>query len=409
MNRFQFTARNPDGQHVTGEIFAADSDTATRRLQGAGVYVTSIVSLGPVRRLPSPHRVSLSAQERLFLLKSMAMFLESGIPIQSALLRLKMSTSNASLRLALDRIQNAIDDGATLTQAIQMGRIFPPSWAAVLMTSEKHGDFVRPLQMLRQLASETDRFKRQLLGLFIMPALLLALVTFWLWLFLVRVVPSLSLLIEQIGGPPSLSLTMRLAAQEILVTIQIGFCLFGAGFLLSRWTRRADREMGILQSWVPLWFPVVGSLTAQLHLIFIASGLHLQLEAGIPAVQAVETLSRSISHRTIRQDLLRAARELKRGAPIPEALGYIRIIPHMGRALFSVGNLTGKLPELLEFIVRETKADLMERIKRLAVWIRTFVTLVSGVLVGLLVILFFKLLFSSLSGFGQAFYSRPAL
>ena len=409
MIRFQFTARNPDGQHVTGEVLAVDSDTATRRLQGAGVYVTSIVSLGPVRRLPPLHRVSLSTQERLFLLESLAMFLESGIPIQSALLRLRMRTPNASLQLALDRIQKAIDDGATFTQAIQMGRIFPPSWAAVLRTSEKHGDFVRPLQMLHQLTVEANRFKREVLGLFVMPAILLILVTLWLWIFLVRVVPSLSFLIEQIGGPRSLSPTMKLAAQEILMTIQIGFCVFGAGFLLSRWTRRADREMGILQSWVPLWFPVVGSLTTQLHLIFIASGLQLQLEAGVPVVQAVETLSRSISHRTIRQDLLRAARELKKGTPIPEALGYIRIIPPMGRALFSVGNLTGKLPELLEFIVRETKADLMEHIRRLVIWIRTFVTLVSGVLVGLLVILFFKLLFSGLSDFGQAFYSRPAL
>ena len=409
MTRFQFTARNPDGQHLTGEILAADSDTATRRLQGAGMYVTSIVSLGPASQLPSQHRVFLSTQERLFLLGSLAMFLESGIPIQSALLRLKMQTSNASLRLALDRIQRAVDDGATFPQAIQIGRIFPPSWAAVLRTSEKHGDFVRPLQMLHQLMVEASRFKREMLNLFMVPAILLILVTLWLWLFLVRVAPSLDLLIGQIGGSRQVSLVMKLAAQGMLSVIQIGFCIFGAGFLLSRWTRRADREMGILQSWIPLWFPVIGPLTTQLYLIFIASGLRMQLEAGIPMVQAVETLSRSIGHRTIRQDLLRAAGELKKGAPIPEALGAIRIIPPMGMALFSVGNLTGKLPELLEFIVRETKADLMERSKRLAIWIRTFVTLLSGFFVGLLVILFFKLLFSSFSDFGTAFYSRPSL
>lgn len=409
MIRFQFTARGSDGQQVTGEIIAPDQDAAARRLQGAGVYVTSLSALKPVRHLPAQRRVSLSPQEHLLLLESLAMFLEAGVPVQSALLRLRMKSPNPSLRLALDRIQKAIDGGASFTEAVRTGRILPPSWVAVLAVAERRGDFAPALRMLHHLAVEADRFKRQMQGLFVMPAFLLALITLWLWLFVARVIPSLSILLGQAGGPPPVFPLIKVAAEQTLLFFQLGICVFGTGWLLSRWTRRADREMGLFQSWLPLWVPMAGPLVAQLHLIVIASGLKLQLEAGVPMVQALETLSRSVIHRPIRQDLVRAMQELQRGTPVPQAFSFIRVIPPMGRAFFSVGEISGKIPELLEFIVRETQAELMERLRRLVIFARSFLSLVSALLVGFLVILFFRLLFSGMADFGQGFSSRPSL
>lgn len=376
-------------------------EEAAARLQEAGVYVTKLVPLRFEAQEGHP-QVFASESDRLFLLESWPMFLEAGLSMQSALLRLSLRSRSISLGRAIDRLQEAIDEGVPFIQALRASRIFPPSWVAVLSVGEKNGNYVDPLKMLRRYLEESRRFKNQVISMMIMPAILMALIGVWFWLFLVRVIPSLFLLVSQGGSaPPTLMLWIVSVAHGVQVVFPwlfLGVCtLVAANFF----ARRADRETGILQSWIPTWTPMVGSLIAKVQLIVIASGLQLQLEAGIPLVSAIETLRYGITNRQVRRDLIRAHRKLLEGLPVPEAMAEIRVIPPDGQALIAAGEASGKIPQMMEALTRETQSVLIEEVKRLVVFIRSFVIVASGILVGLLLVVFFGILFQSLAAFSS--------
>ena len=124
--RFKYTARGIDGRLMRGEIGAANEEDATKRLQDSGIYVISLSPLRFWRPQLRPERISVPAQERIFLLQSWAMLLESGLSLQSSLMRLRARVRTASLIGVIDQIQQHIDGGLTLSEALRNAQIFPP-------------------------------------------------------------------------------------------------------------------------------------------------------------------------------------------------------------------------------------------------------------------------------------------
>lgn len=409
--RFRYTALGVDGRKISGELTAASAEEATGLLQEAGVYVTSVTLLKWRRFFwfLKPGPVVVPEGERIFFLECWAMLLEAGISMQSALLRLRMSSRLSSLARVIDRIQRAIDEGITLTEALKNSRLFPPSWMAVLKVGEERGDFVHALQTLHRYASDARGVKRELLSMLIMPSILLAVVVVWVALFTVKVLPSIGILMAQTGHPaPDLLATQgtHLLVAGTLWTVLV----LGILFLFTQLQNRSDQEMGTFQTWVPPSFPLLGPLVAEMHLNTIATGLQLQMEAGIPLVGAMENLSVGISHPTIRRELLQAYQKLREGIPVPEALAQLQVIPPSGLALLAAGDASGKLPDMLGVLAREAREDLKERVKRLMVILRTTVVIATGLLVGILVVLFFGMLYSGITSLPQeVFRANPVV
>ena len=407
LKRFNYTARSLDGRRISGQINAFSREAATDLLQEAGVYVISVVP-SRVARHPYLRRIYIPETERIFFLECWAMLLEAGLSMQTALLRLKMNTRLPSLAYAIDRMQQAIDEGAPVTEALKISRLFPPSWIAVLSAGEQVGDFVDPLKKLHRHAVEFRRLKRRLYSMLLMPSVLVVLVGVWLYLFISRVIPSLSLLVSSAGASSKL---LELFATTPVPTIAAIAWVFVALLLfvaLYRLETPADQEMGMLLSWIPPAFPLIGSLISRMHLVVIAKGLQLQVEAGIPLTKAIESIGHGVGNPAVRGDLLQAYRKLQEGIPVPEALNHIRVIPEMGKALIVAGDASGKLPEMLDFLARETQSILVEQVKRMTILLRTFVILITGVLVGLLVVAFFYILYSSISSLAQSLGSSSS-
>lgn len=399
IRRFRYAARSIDGRRMEGEVLGTDMEEATRRLQEAGVYVITISSIQKGAGPLFPYRISLSEQDRIFLLESWAMFLEAGLPMQSALLRVRLRTDTPSVARAIDQIQEAIDNGATLSEALQVGRLFPPSWVSVLSVAETHGDFVQPIRMLQHRAEQMRHFKQELFSIFIMPAILLGLVGVWFWIFVVKVIPALALFMEQVGGSPFIPQLLMFGVTTVQWGTQFLAVLGGIIFLVTWFARRADREMGLLQAWVPPSIPVIGTIISYMNLIILSVGLQLQLEAGIALPKAIESLSHGVPSQFIRRQLLQVYRRLQEGIPVPEAIVHLRVIPPMGRALLVTGYASGKMPEMLDFLAREAQASLLEYVKRLTVMIRSFVVLATGFLVGMLLVAFFGMLYANMDLF----------
>ncbi len=396
MQRFRYTARNIDGRNTTGEVVAFSREEAASRLQEAGVYVTSVVPIREGRRFFRQGPGSIPLEEMLVFLESWAMFLEAGLSMQSALLRLRVKTRIPAMARAVEEMQAAIDRGASVTEALKESRLLPASWVPVVEIGEKKGDFVEPLKTLYRYSMEFRRFKHQLLTEMIMPFILMGVMALWFWLLFNRILPSFMLLMASVGGALEVPTLLVLVSKVFVGCIRwVAPAAIALLLILFFWLRRLNQEMGLSQMWLPTWTPIVGSIIAQMQLIIVASGLQLQMEAGISFLNAIESLSRSVRSRAMRRDLLQVYGKLREGVSIPESIIGMEVIPPTGQALLVAGYHSGKMPEMLAHLVKETELVLLEEVKRLAVLIRSAVIITAGITVGIFVIAFFMLLFSA--------------
>ncbi|MBI3318669.1 MAG: type II secretion system F family protein [Candidatus Omnitrophica bacterium] len=407
LRQFRYNALTEDGRRMSGEIAAASEEEAASLLQETGVYVTRLKAGHPARSGYPVGIVPLSEQETIFLLKSWMMFLESGIPLQSSLLRLRMKVRNPSLARGLERAQRAIDGGSTLGEALQESRLFPSSWISTIEVGSERGELLAPLSLLYDQAMESRRFREEMVSILLMPSVLLGLVLGWLWLFFAMVVPSLNSFLSQMGGPLQAE-AMMASLTGLLV---LGVCwilpLFCVTLLFLKGGDLRGREF-VLWGWIPPWLPVVGPLSTQSQLAVLTWALNLQVSGGVSLIKAIRTAGSSMPGMTGTQ-LLEVSGMLDTGAPVSAALESFPMISAEERSLILAGVVSGKLEEVLDRISRDAKEELLERVKRLTLLIRSFVVITTCILMGLVAFTFFGMITTSLSSFPDAVVSGRAV
>ncbi len=385
---FHYAARDTRGVKIAGGVIARNIEAALVALQETGICVTSIEpALTDWLGVGRSGRVVLSAQEKSLLMESWSRLLNAGFSMDAVLSNLQNSTSNPSVRRALHDTQRLIRDGMTLGEAVEASGLLPPSWAAVLAAGEKRGDFVGPLEVMHKRCDQIRKTVQEVISALLMPSVLLALVFVWMWVFATWLLPVMAATIVDLTGTANLvmvglkgltAMTFPAAVCAVLI-----LCLLVLSVLRGN---RADEVMGTLPTWVPVHFPFIGSLVSKVHLIVVTSELQLQLEAGIPILAAITTLSRSLPKRSLRKQLAGAYREICGGAPVWQVLGNLRIMPDRALALLAAGQACGKLPELMGVLVREASLDLETEAHRLEIKMRTSAILLAGVIVGVLAV-----------------------
>ena len=172
MGRYRYSVRDLNGRFMKGDVIAQDRDEAIRLLQESGLYVTSVelatTPLQPLRR----HRISAPDDQKIFLLESWSMYLEAGLSVQVALLRVRKAIRHRGMSRALQSIQGSIDQGMKLSEAVAVSHLFPPSWAAVFAAGERIGNFVGPLRDMRRQILQLRRLKAEIIRTMLIPAIL---------------------------------------------------------------------------------------------------------------------------------------------------------------------------------------------------------------------------------------------
>ncbi len=392
--RFHYRGRGLLGQKLEGDMTASDTDEVVRRLHDAGYVVTAVSRAADRDRFARWLTQFVPPQERVVLLEAWAMYLESGLPIQTALLRLSTTTRNVGVAQTIQRIAESIDEGMTLSEALRKNRFLPPSWVNTVEIGEKQGDFAGPLRLLQRHEQRFRSIKQQLVSMLMMPVVLVLLVTVWFWLFVTRVIPVLIDFMSQLGTTVPLSKPIIIISQIFYSNALWIFLAMALGAIFFKMTNRSDEEMGFFQKWIPPSVPWVGPVVSSMQLIVLASGLRFQLESGVTLREAVRAMAQGIRNRALRRTLVRVYRKLLRGATVSEAFSSLSLIPPMWHALLAAGEESGKIPQVLEVLEREARADLLARGKRLTVAMRSFVVMAAGIMVATQASLFFALVYS---------------
>lgn len=411
MNNYRYSVRDRYGRVSNGELLAPDQDEAIRLLQGTDVYV---ISVQPFPGFSFPFqfgRLSVPDEQKIFLLESWSMFLEIGMSVQSALLRLQMTIRHPGVLRALRSIQSSIDRGTKLSEAVAASRLFPPSWVAVLSQGEGVGNFVRPLREMRRQILQLRRLKGEALRMLTMPGVLLAMTLAWFWVFLHSVVPALMGFGSAIGFAHPMVTVLADKTPALSYAMLVLALLMALAVLFAMRMSRSNQVMGTFQTWIPTRTPVLGPIVSSLHLLVVASELRLLLEAGIPLEAAIHALSLSTPHRQVRRELFEVYGKIREGVPADEALFSLSFIPPDQRVLLTAGNSSGRLPKALEVMVRLAQEQVRFGLRNLATCLQAGIVFACGMLVGLVVLAYFGLWFSSVSAAAGAFSgsSVPAL
>ena len=127
-----------------------------------------------------------------------------------------------------------------------------------------------------------------------------------------------------------------------------------------------------------LRLPLVGDLINEAILARVTRSLAICLSAGIPALQALSTISRTTGNDFISERDLRVRDTVERGDSISRAAATGALFPPLVVQMIAVGEETGELAELLSEVAEHYRRDVDYQLKNLSSVIEPALIVVVG-------------------------------
>lgn len=340
------------GHNASSGTLTADTPADGRRqlrLRGLRIVEFTPARTAPAWHLPRLRRTTKRRQERVAeLVRHLAILLRTGVPLAESL-DVLISQNTGKPQVVLRDVRERVAEGCSLAEAFQRH----PTWfdqvlICAVQVGQISGAMHQALSELADFLEERQSLRAKLTGALIYPAVLMVLGIGVVIFLMTFVMPQLLNILLASGKPlPASTMFLKtisdvLLAYGWLIGMGVAAGLVCSTALLK--TIRGQRFWHRLQ----LRLPLVGSLTAKAVVAQFAQMTVMLLRAGVPFVEAMGVVRRSIRNRVLADELEAIQAAVEAGSDIAPALRGSRVFPPLVIHLMAVGQEAGELPAMLE-------------------------------------------------------------
>jgi general secretion pathway protein F len=344
------------GNRVTRGLVDADSPRGARlKLRAEGIFPTEIVH-GRTRsalseslarlRLPQLRRVP--DLDMAVFTRQLGTMTGAGVPLIDSLSALTEQIENDRLKKVVGQIRESVNQGAGLADAMgEHPHVFSDLYQGMVRAGESSGALEVVLQRLGDYIEGQMELRNKVTNAMIYPLLMIGLSTIVAGVLLVKVIPTITGLLEDLDQPLPLATVVVIATSEFLRGwwAAILAALAGAFLILNR---LIQTERGRL-AWdrFRLRLPVVGRVVRYVAIARFTRTLATLLAGGLRIVQALDVAKAVAANEVIGRAVERARDSITKGSSIAAPLRQSREFPAMVTHMIAVGEASGELEGML--------------------------------------------------------------
>ncbi len=266
-----------------------------------------------------------------------------------ALEMLTLQTENKTLSKAIAETRTEIGKGTTLSEAMAMqGEVFPPMLVNMVEAGETSGSIDQSLERMAVQFEKSSKLKGLMKKSMIYPAILLMVTVAIVIVVVVYVIPKYMEMFEGYDFEmPALTLALIHMSDFIVNNV---FLIIAAIVVLvlaiARWKKTESGRLFFGKAAIRI--PVFKKLNIKTYSSNFARTLSTLMQAGIPMIDAVDSVARTMTNVLYRDELLKAKEEIAKGVPLSDPLKAGGLFPPMVVHMLSIGEETGEIEEMLD-------------------------------------------------------------
>jgi len=392
---FRCRLASPNGQVIEG-VYSADSESRLRHeLEEKGLFVLSLQPKGAIGgfsfQLPQSQRIA--EQQFLVFNQELATLLKAGMPLVQSLDLLKRRVESPVFRAVLDDVHDKVRSGSALSDAFGAhSDRFPRVYTASLLAGERSGNLDAVLRRYVEYAKIISTVKRKTRSALAYPAILIVLSLALVSVIVLKVVPAFADFYASFGAELPLVTRVILAISAFLrsqfllvaVVLVVGVISFVVWVKQPGQQARFDRLM--------LKTPFVGPIAAKFATSQMARTLATLLGGGLPLVNALEIVAKSVGNQYMAAQLGIVNARVKEGESFAAALEARHVFPEVAVKMAEVGESTGALQDMLNTVADFYDEEIATNLERFVTLIEPTLLVVMGIVIaGLLLALYMPL------------------
>src|SRR5713226_6993346 len=272
----------------------------------------------------------------------LAAMLGGGLHLVRILTALAAESTHKVFSKVLERVRDDITAGATFADSLsQHPHVFNRLYVSIVRAGEVSGSLPVVLDTLTTYLEKTDAIRRKVKGAIAYPAVILTVATLIVIFMIFKNVYSKAGALLPLPTRILIQISNIMRNWLLLVILAV---LVLAALLFAVYQTVGGRRFF---DTCKLKMPLFGSLIRKSILARTCRTLSVLLNAGIPLIEAMETVSKVAGNSVLEQALTDATQRMRDGGTIAEPLRQTGHLPSLVTPLVSTGEESGTLPGML--------------------------------------------------------------
>jgi len=382
---YQYIAKNPSGEEVSGQMQADNEAGVVRTLDDRELFP---VAIEPAKEQKVVTGGRVRIRDLAVTYGQLSDLLAAGVPMLRALDTLGKALQNVKLCETLVAVREDVAAGETFADALtHHPETFKPLHSAMIRAGEQAGFLEDVLANLASFLDRQDDLRNKVRGSLIYPAILTVMGTIAVLVMLLVFVPKFESFFSSIDQPLP---TQVLFAASNGLRNQWPMIIGGAVLAVVGLTALLQSESGrtAWERW-QLSLPVLGKLTRTVCISRFCRIFGTMLHNGVPILQALGISKDAAGNAVLAENIATAAESVKAGAALSTPLAAGGMFPPEILEMITVAEESNQLDKVLiqiaDTVDKRTSRQLDQAVKLIEPLILVVIAgLIGFIAVGLL-------------------------
>lgn len=400
--KYQYVAKDENGDVRTGTLIAESEIVAARRLRALGLAPMTLaggesaksVNIGPPKKVKPKHLAVFNRQ--------LVTMIDAGLPLTRSLAAISDQTDHPELKKAATLVQGEVESGVALSTAMSnYPKVFPELMVAMVSAGEAGGGLGESLAQVATMYEKSAKLRAKIVSALFYPVVVLALAGILITGMLLFIVPIFAGVFESLGGELPLPTRVLMGVAAFL---KVGLIPLIIAAIAGRivWKRKfAERpEVRSRIDPIKLKIPIIGRFAQDIALARVNRTLGSLLGTGIPLLGALE-IAANTSGNYVYLDALEQTREgVRTGRSLSDGINRSDVFPPLMKQMVSTGEESGSLPDLLGKVADFYDESVSTRSETITSVIEPLLLVFLGIIVAGMVISLYLPMFSVYDNIG---------
>ena len=386
MEQFTWEGTDKRGVKMKGETTSKNANLLRAELRKQGINPTVVRTKSKPFFGASGKRIS--AQDISIFSRQIATMLQAGVPMVQSFEILAGGQNNPRMRNMLLDIRDNIAGGSSLSEAMARHPVqFDALFRNLTRAGEGAGVLDTVLDTVATYKERTEALKGKIKKALFYPAAVMAVAIMVSAVLLIFVVPQFEDVFKGFGAELPAFTQMIVNASRFLTSWWWAVLAIVAGAVfgfLAMYKRSQALERNVDRLLLKL--PVIGDILHQSAIARFGRTLALTFKAGVPLVEALETVAGATGSIIYNEAVMRIREDVSVGYQLNVAMKQVNIFPHMVVSMTAIGEEAGALDTMLLKVAEFYEQEVNNSVDALASLIEPFIMVVIGILVGGMVI-----------------------
>ncbi len=381
---FSWEGHDRAGKKVKGKTIASSESAVRSELRRQGVVPTKVrkqsqlfAKTGKV----TPGDIAIFSRQ-------LATMMTAGIPLVQAFDIVGAGHDNPAMQKLILAIKVDVEGGTTLANALARHPMhFDDLFVNLVAAGEQAGALETLLEKIATYKEKTEAIKKKIKKAIMYPAAVVVVAIVVTAILMIFVIPEFESLFQGFGADlPAftrmvIDISFFIRSQGWLIVIVVVGAVMG--FLHAK---KRYRKVQHFVDRVALKIPVIGAILNKSAVARYARTLATTFAAGVPLVEALESVSGACGNVVYETAVLKVRDEVATGQRLQRAMENTGLFPNMVNQMIAVGEESGSLDDMAGKVADFYEEEVDNAVDSMSSLLEPLIMSILGVLVGGLVI-----------------------